>query len=249
MAGKYIFASEAGSRFPTYIVHQVGGSKAESCDSQFDRRRQVVVMEASVQPGPKPVSGPDKSGSLAPSGAVKTKEPFKGVQIGIAFRIASDMAVWWDLFFSYRRHDLKRAEPLLHALGQAGVRVWRDESDIPDQASITAEIRYAIANSKVLLAFYSRTYPLSNPCQQEITSGWLAAQQTDHTASRRIWIVNPEPSFEHIPELLRDQQSRLITGDTSQLVGTVQAMKEGLDALDATLRWVEVCVTCPRTMA
>ncbi len=145
------------------------------------------------------------------------------------------MAAWWDLFFSYRRHDLERAQPLLDALGQAGVRVWRDENDIPDEASITDEIRYAIANSKAFLAFYSRTYPLSNPCQQEITTGWLAAQRTDHAASRRIWVVNPEPGYEHIPELLRDQQSRLITLDRSQLARTVQAVKDGLDVLDTTL--------------
>ena len=76
------------------------------------------------------------------------------------------MATSWDLFFSYRRHDLDRAQRLLNALAQAGVRVWRDQSDIPDQAAITAEIRQGIANSKAFLAFYSRTYPASNPCQQ-----------------------------------------------------------------------------------
>ena len=30
-----------------------------------------------------------------------------------------------DLFFSYRRQDLDRAQPLLDALGKAGVSVWR----------------------------------------------------------------------------------------------------------------------------
>ena len=89
------------------------------------------------------------------------------------------MPTSWDLFFSYRRHDLDRAQPLLNALAQAGVRVWRDENDIPDQGAITAEIRDGIANSKALLAFYSHTYPVSNPCQQEITTAWLAAQQID----------------------------------------------------------------------
>src|SRR5436309_3432882 len=67
------------------------------------------------------------------------------------------MATSWDVFFSYRRHDLDRAQPLLKALAEAGVRVWRDENDIPDQASITSEIRDGIANCKALLAFYSLT--------------------------------------------------------------------------------------------
>ena len=135
----------------------------------------------------------------------------------------------WDVFFSYRRHDLARAQPLLDALAAAGVRVWRDEGDIPDQASITAEIRDGIANSKAFLAFYSLTYPLSNPCQQEITAAWLAAEQIDRSANRRVWIVNPQGGFEHLPELLRDQQARL------SLVESVRAIRDRLGALDSTL--------------
>jgi hypothetical protein len=145
------------------------------------------------------------------------------------------MATSWDLFFSYRRHDLERAQPLLKALAEAGVRVWRDESDIPDQESITAEIRHGIADSKALLAFYSRTYHLSNPCQQEITTAWLAAQQVDHTPGRRVWIVNPEVIFEHIPELLRDQQLPLVTGNASQIAAIAAGVKNRLDALNTTL--------------
>src|SRR3954451_9231214 len=118
----------------------------------------------------------------------------------------------WDVFFSYRRQDLDRAEPLLHALADTGLRVWRDQTAIPDQGAITAEIRRGIANSKCLLAFYSRTYPLSNPCQQEITAAWLAAQQIEPTAlNRRIWIVNPDEAFEHLPHIFRDQQIPIIT--------------------------------------
>ena len=145
------------------------------------------------------------------------------------------MATSWDLFFSYRRHDLDRAQRLLNALAQAGVRVWRDQSDIPDQAAITAEIRQGIANSKAFLAFYSRTYPASNPCQQEITIAWLAAQQIDQNANRRIWIVSLEDSLEHIPELLRDQQIPLLTGDGAQFAAIAQRVKDRLCELDATL--------------
>ncbi|HEY3456163.1 MAG TPA: hypothetical protein VGK64_16415 [Bryobacteraceae bacterium] len=41
----------------------------------------------------------------------------------------SDMANMWDVFFSYRRHDLDRARPLLEELARAGISVWRDEAD------------------------------------------------------------------------------------------------------------------------
>ena len=47
----------------------------------------------------------------------------------------TQMPQTWDVFFSYRRHDLDRAEPLLAALSQAGVRVWHDETAVPEQES------------------------------------------------------------------------------------------------------------------
>ena len=135
----------------------------------------------------------------------------------------------WDLFFSYRRHDLARARPILEALSAAGVRVWRDETEIPDQASITAEIRAAIGNSKALLAFFSASYLASNPCQQEITAAWLAARQIDGTPSHRVWVVNPEEGFAHLPELLRDQQIPPVSNTTAQ------QMRTRLEALGTTL--------------
>jgi hypothetical protein len=47
----------------------------------------------------------------------------------------------YDLFFSYRRHDLDRARPLLDALASSGLRVFRDETAIDEGASITQEMR------------------------------------------------------------------------------------------------------------
>jgi hypothetical protein len=145
------------------------------------------------------------------------------------------LTVPYDIFFSYRRGDLERAKPLLDALIKAGIRVWRDETEIPDHASITAEIRNAIADSKALLAFYSDTYPLSNPCQEEIITAWLAAEQLGNDAHRRVWIVNPEQDFIHIPELLRDQQCPQFSADNAGLLALSQRLKDRLAALGTTL--------------
>jgi tetratricopeptide (TPR) repeat protein len=138
------------------------------------------------------------------------------------------MAASWDVFFSYRWHDLDCAQPLLDALALAGVRVWLDLTCIPDHESITAEIRHGLANSRAFLAFYSRTYPESKPCQQESTMAWLAAQQIDPNANRRFWIVNPEVGFDHIPELFRDQNIPLVADVATTL-------RDRLRALGATL--------------
>ena len=150
----------------------------------------------------------------------------------------------YDIFFSYRRHDLGRARPLLTALRDAGIRVWRDEHRIPDQSSITQEIRQAIAGSRALLAFYSATYPLSSPCQQEITTAWLAAQNIDRDASRRVWIVNPETDFEHIPPALGDRQAARLNANRSHLRALARSFKARLDALsdDFSARALSTCL-------
>jgi tetratricopeptide (TPR) repeat protein len=140
----------------------------------------------------------------------------------------------WDLFFSYRRQDLDRARPLLNALTEKGIRVWRDESQIPYQASITAEIRQAIATSRAFLAFYSGTYSESNPCQQELTTAWLAAEQLAPLATSRLWMVNPEKTFDHIPTAFRDQRIPLITPNPAGITTVVDVLKDRLEALDAS---------------
>ncbi len=74
-----------------------------------------------------------------------------------------------QLFFSYRRVDLARAQLLLDALERAGISVWVDKNKIDDHAPVSDEIRRAIAASKCLLAFYSDTYPDSVPCQMAVS--------------------------------------------------------------------------------
>ncbi|HEY3456164.1 MAG TPA: tetratricopeptide repeat protein [Bryobacteraceae bacterium] len=100
---------------------------------------------------------------------------------------------------------------------------------IPEQASITSIIREAIASSRIFLAFYSSTYPESNPCQEEIATAWLATQRLGESPNGRIWIVNPEQSFDHIPNLFRDQQSGPVVEET------VRQLKQALVAVSGTL--------------
>jgi hypothetical protein len=85
--------------------------------------------------------------------------------------------------------------------------VWRDTTNLPDNARITPAIRRGLAASRVLAALYSSSYPLSQPCQQEITSAWLAAQQMGEQPYDRVLVINPETTFEHVPKLLFEQQS------------------------------------------
>jgi hypothetical protein len=84
----------------------------------------------------------------------------------------------YDIFFSYRRHDLSRAKPLLDALESAGLRIWLDKSAIEEGVSITNEIRQGIASnpsglsgvlqSPIGAARESRTYRQSTLWQSEV---------------------------------------------------------------------------------
>ena len=112
----------------------------------------------------------------------------------------------YDLFISYRRLDAQRVRPLVDRLRGLGIEVWIDESEIEDFAAVTATITEGLAQSKAVLVWYSAIYPLSRPCQWELTAAYLAAQQAGDPR-QRVLIVNPETSPDHIalPEL-KDQQ-------------------------------------------
>ena len=141
----------------------------------------------------------------------------------------------YHIFFSYRRHDLPRARPRLEALTTAGLRVFRDETAIDEGASITREIREGIAASKLLVAFYSSTYPLSGACQEEIVSAWLAAQHAKELPQHRVRIINPEPAFDHIPAPLRDLKAHALPKDHAGLTKLVNAIQAHMASLDGVL--------------
>jgi tetratricopeptide (TPR) repeat protein len=149
----------------------------------------------------------------------------------------------YDIFFSYRRTDLGRARPLIDALDAAGLRVWWDTREMPDNAPISSEIRRAISDSKALVALYSLDYVTSRPCQQELTVAWIAAQQAGQPPYRRVLIINPERTFEHIPAVLREQQSMGWASDafsfawlSGRILGQIKTLKGTLEgAGDASM--------------
>lgn len=118
--------------------------------------------------------------------------------------------VRYDVFVSYWSGDAEAVEPLRAALERAGLRVWIDSRRIEEHASISREVRDGIATSKVLLAYYSATYPTRRTCQWELTAAFTAAQRLGDPLER-VLAVNPERtsdgrlSVEHVlPASLRD---------------------------------------------
>ncbi|MFF2651137.1 TIR domain-containing protein [Streptomyces sp. NPDC058045] len=110
----------------------------------------------------------------------------------------------WDVFLSYSRRDADRIRPLHRALAEAGLKVFTDESAVAGFAGISDSIRRALAESRVLLAYYSVGYPQRPACQWELTAAFLAGL-SEGDPRRRVLVVNPEPGTAHIhPVELRD---------------------------------------------
>ncbi|WP_328311976.1 toll/interleukin-1 receptor domain-containing protein [Streptomyces sp. NBC_00442] len=125
----------------------------------------------------------------------------------------------WDVFLSYSRQDASQVR-LLHAeFVAAGLKVFTDESAVAGFAGISDTIRSALADSRVLLAYYSLGYPERPACQWELTAAFLAGLG-EGDPRRRVLVVNPEPGTAHIhPVELRDTRH----GEPETLVADVLA--------------------------
>jgi TIR domain len=167
--------------------------------------------------------------------------------------LASGNAVFeWDVFVSYAHEDAARVYPLVdalrsHNLGDRKLSVFVDEESVDVHESITGRTREGLANSAVMLIFYSRTYPTRPACQRELTAGFLAAQGSDE-ASGRILVINPEPDDAHIePVELRDlryqpepstrQERKQFAAGVARFVAAAPGPLRASVMLPETIRW------------
>ena len=101
----------------------------------------------------------------------------------------------YDIFFSYAHADKDAVKPLLAALTAKGLRVFHDETDITDGQSITRRITDGLSGARMLVAWYSKTYPTRRACQWELTAAIIAAQQDVRYPSHRAPHPGPEPGI------------------------------------------------------
>ncbi len=151
-------------------------------------------------------------------------------------------AATYDVFVSYAHADAEEVGPIVDGLGAAGLRVWRDETEIADLVGITRAIADGLAHAKVLLAYYSQTYPQRRACQWELTAAFLAGL-AEADPRRRVLVINPEASADHIhPVELRDQKY-LVPGSGPEAIAA--SVKSLTDALTNALGSIQR-LTAPR---
>ena len=119
------------------------------------------------------------------------------------------MSATYDVFLSHAWADGDRPQPARRRAHQAaGLRVWFDAAEINDFASITHAVTEGLAQSKALVAYYSKIYPLRRACQWEVTAAFLAAQ-TKAIRAVVCWLSIPRKRADHIhPIELRDAKFR-----------------------------------------
>jgi hypothetical protein len=141
----------------------------------------------------------------------------------------------YDIFFSYPHADKDEVMPIARALQAAGLNVWIDETNVEDGASITKSIVEGLAQSKMLLAYYSQNYPRSRACQWELTAAFLASQREGAgRPERRIRIIKPkEVHVEIHPVELRDALYHQVSVHASpdEICGIVESVKAHVDGI------------------
>ncbi|MEV6909284.1 toll/interleukin-1 receptor domain-containing protein [Amycolatopsis sp. NPDC051071] len=105
----------------------------------------------------------------------------------------------FDVFLCFTRADPEgtaRVAELGEALRAAGLRVFHD-TVADEDAPVTGELADAVAGSRVVLAYYSRTLPADHKCRWQVTAAFVAARRHG-LAADRVLVVNPEPDSGHI---------------------------------------------------
>ncbi len=141
-------------------------------------------------------------------------------QLCILYSIPN-MATVYDVFVSHAWADGDLPHQIAQRLTKAGLRVWFDADEITDFAGITRSVTEGLAQSKALVAYYSKTYPLRRACQWELTAAFLAAQ-CEGDPRRRVLVINPERNAGHIhPIELHDAKFLAASTDEGSVLDAV----------------------------
>ena len=125
--------------------------------------------------------------------------------------------------------------------GARGLKVWQDRSEVEDFQSITRAVREGLARSRVLVAFYSRTYPMRRACQWELTAALLSATTVHGSAVGRVLVVNPEKEMTHVhPIELRDAKVLQLLNPTAPW-----EVEQAAHSIDRHLSGVEGTIGSP----
>lgn len=143
--------------------------------------------------------------------------------------------VEFDIFLSLGGPDRVEVNLLKEALVKEGLTVFVDQDDIRHFEGITQEIERCLRSSRTLLAYYSSEYPLRSACQFELTAALLAGRN-EQDPTRRIIVVNPEATEDHIqPAYLSDARFAVRPGSDRERKALAALIKQKVDTVEGPL--------------
>jgi tetratricopeptide (TPR) repeat protein len=105
--------------------------------------------------------------------------------------VAEVVAATYDIFISYRTRRFSELDPIVAALEQRGLRVFRDIAENRSGGSITDSVRQGLASSRAFAVYASEDWSASPICAWELATAWSAATRIDE-GSRRVLLLQPE---------------------------------------------------------
>nr|WP_237439992.1 toll/interleukin-1 receptor domain-containing protein [Amycolatopsis rubida] len=130
----------------------------------------------------------------------------------------------WDVFVSYDRTDAAAVRRIAAALESVGLRVFLDTEEIRPFDPIPGRLSDALARSRILLAYYSRSYGSRRACQEEFTTAYLADPE-------QVLVVNPETGTGHLaPRELLDVLLPGHPATKAALTALVDAVRQRVSA-------------------
>jgi hypothetical protein len=129
-----------------------------------------------------------------------------------------------DIYFSFAQPDAHAVLPLIEAIKSRGVSVFAGTSNVVDAESILSRIVQELAESRLLVAWFSENYNKSRVCQWEITAAILARNDDENEGfSSRLAIISNEELGRgtQISELREVLFLQSTAGDTDRLADAI----------------------------
>ncbi len=136
-----------------------------------------------------------------------------------------------SLFISYRRTRIDAVRQVVDALQAAGIDCFFDVEDIDELVDFPERIRQGIDASHAILVWWSDDYARSDHCLAEFRRAWQHARRHSSDVGRRVWVLNPETSGDHVIGGELNSKNFLSPPATEHLGVWVAKLKDRLDML------------------
>ncbi|KAL3746406.1 hypothetical protein ACJRO7_015375 [Eucalyptus globulus] len=106
---------------------------------------------------------------------------------------SSSSGINYEVFLSFRGGDTRQGftDHLYDNLTRAGIKVFKDDKELPAGRKITSELKEAIKRSKISIAIFSKDYASSRSCLMEVEQMWDCRELDGQTIIPIFYDISP----------------------------------------------------------